>query len=284
MEWGTSSRTAAAAPSVLRDEQIRGWAIYGPLKTARESFSLAVRILRIAFTSPRSWIGEAISESDRYLRRTIVPLAISQAIWIIGFGVITFAAVAGSLGIADRYPWGTYTGYVREVSTWITLMIFAGVAGSALAADLGARKVREELDALSVLGVDQLRVLVVPRVMAMAFCSVVLGYLGLFVPMGVNWGLAPFNLDITHTLYGEAWWVGIFGIDLIALAVKHLIMGFFLGLVACQKGLATQGGAEGVGRTVAQTVIISFVGIWLINSIYNLSYVTLFPDLVAIRG
>lgn len=267
------------------DERIRAVPGYGALKTTLETFVLGLRVLRLAARPPFSWFGDAVREADRYLRRCLIPLAISQAIWYYGFGVIIFAKVAVTLGIADRFPGGTYTGYVREVSTWITLMIFAGIAGSAVAADLGSRKIREELDALAVLGVDRLRTLIVPRVVAMIFCAVVLGYIGLLIPMGVVQLLAsPDAVGLTPEVFRASWYLDIHAMDLVSMAVKHTVMGFFLALVACQRGLATKGGAEGVGRTVTQTVVVSFFGIWLINSIYNLGYITLFPDLSLLRG
>ena len=66
--------------------------------------------------------------------------------------------------------------------------------------------------------------------------------------------------------------------------IKHTILGFFVGIVACQKGLSARGGAEGVGRVVTQTVVITFFGIWLINSLFNTGYLTIVPDAIGIRG
>ena len=148
-------------------EALENSPVYETLRTSKEMFALVPRTLKLAFTPPFSWFGSAIVEANQMVRRCIVPLAISQAIWIIGFGILNFGEVAYTLGVADRAPGGVIVGFQREVSTWITMMIFAGVAGSALTADLGARKIREELDAMAVLGVDQFRTLVVPRVVAM---------------------------------------------------------------------------------------------------------------------
>jgi phospholipid/cholesterol/gamma-HCH transport system permease protein len=61
-------------------------------------------------------------------------------------------------------------------------------------------------------------------------------------------------------------------------------MGFFIGIVACQRGLATKGGAEGVGLAVTQTVVVSFFGIWAFNSVYNIGFLTLFPNLLVLKG
>jgi phospholipid/cholesterol/gamma-HCH transport system permease protein len=254
------------------------------LQSAAESARLGVKVFGLAVRPPYNWFGEAISESNANFKRCIVPLAISQAIWLTGFGILNFGEVAGLIGAADRHPGGVFVGYVREVASWVTMMILAGVAGSALAADLGSRKIREELDALAVLGVDMTRKLIVPRVMAMIFSSIVLGLIGLLVAILTNYTLAPPFLEFPRATYRESTYLSITPLDLYASIVKHALIGLMLGLVACQKGLATKGGAEGVGRTVNQTVVVSFVGIWAINSLYNIAVLTLFPELSVQRG
>jgi len=58
----------------------------------------------------------------------------------------------------------------------------------------------------------------------------------------------------------------------------------FVGIVACQKGLSARGGPEGVGRVVAETVVVTFFGVWLFNTLFNTGYLTLFPDSLGIKG
>jgi phospholipid/cholesterol/gamma-HCH transport system permease protein len=258
--------------------------VYETLKTARDTFALAPKTIKLALTPPFSWIPEAVVEANQNMRRCLIPLAVSQAIWIIGFGLLNFGEVAYTLGVADRAPGGVIVGYQREVSTWITMMIIAGVAGSALAADLGARKVREELDALSVLGVDQYRTLVVPRVVAMVYTALILGLIGLLIPIATYYLLAPGFLEFPASVYRESTYFNLQPVDLFSTFFKHSIMGFFIAMVACQRGLATKGGAEGVGITVTQTVVVCFFGIWMFNSVYNIGLLTLFPDLLVLKG
>jgi len=258
--------------------------VYGPLKTARDTAALAPKTLRLAATRPYSWVPDAIVEANQNMRRCIVPLAISQAIWIIGFGILNFGEVAYTLGVADRAPGGVMVGFTREVSTWITMMIIAGVAGSALTADLGARKIREELDAMAVLGVDQYRTLIVPRVMAMVYTCLVLGLLGLLIPLATYFTLTPSFLEFPTSVYRESTYLNLQPVDLLSTFFKHSLMGFFIAMVACQRGLATKGGAEGVGLAVTQTVVVTFFGIWMFNSVYNIGFLTLFPDLLVLKG
>jgi phospholipid/cholesterol/gamma-HCH transport system permease protein len=163
-------------------------------------------------------------------------------------------------------------------------MIFAGVAGSAITADLGARKIREELDALAVLGVDRIRSLVVPRVFAMTIAAPVLGMLALTISQAVNYAVAPGHIGFPRSVFRDSVVSNILPLDLYASILKYAIIGFFVGVVSCHKGLASKGGAEGVGRAVNQTVVIAFFGIWLINSLFNLAYLTMFPETAILRG
>lgn len=266
------------------DARLEGSPVYGILKTCKDTFMLGPRTLRLAVTPPYNWIPDAVVEANQSVRRTIIPLAISQAIWIIGFGVLNFGEVAYTLGVSDRAPGGVMVGFTREVSTWITMMILAGIAGSALAADIGARKIREELDAMAVLGVDQFRTLIVPRVMAMVYVALVLGLLGLLIPIATYYALVPAFLEFPSSVYRESMYLNLQPIDLYSTFFKHAIMGFFIGIVACERGLATKGGAEGVGLTVTQTVVTSFFGIWAFNSVYNIGFLTIFPDLLVLKG
>jgi phospholipid/cholesterol/gamma-HCH transport system permease protein len=273
-----------AASRLTFAERLEGARTYEALRTARDTFVLGPKTIRLALKPPIEWIPDAIVEANTYIRRCFIPLAISQAIWIIGFGVLNFGEVAYTLGVADRAPGGVIVGYQREVSSWITMMILAGIAGSALAADLGARKIREELDALSVLGVDKYRTLIVPRVMAMVYAALVLGLLGLLIPMAAYYALAPGFLEFTPAVYRESTYLSLQPLDLLSTFFKHAVMGFFIAMVASQRGLATKGGAEGVGLAVTQTVVVSFFGIWAFNSVYNIAFLTLFPDLLVLKG
>lgn len=274
----TRERGAGLAARV---EQARG---YGALRSFRDTFMLGPRTIRLAATPPYSWLPDAVVEVNQNLRRTIIPLAISQAIWIIGFGILNFGEVAYTLGVADRAPGGVMVGFTREVSTWITMMILAGIAGSALAADLGARKIREELDAMAVLGVDQYRTLIVPRVMAMVYTALVLGLLGLLIPIAAYYAITPSFLEFTPSVYRASTYLQLQPVDLFSTFFKHAIMGFFIAMVACQRGLSTKGGAEGVGLAVTQTVVVSFFGIWAFNSVYNIGFLTIFPNLLVLKG
>jgi phospholipid/cholesterol/gamma-HCH transport system permease protein len=156
-------------------------------------------------------------------------------------------------------------------------MIFAGVAGSAVCADLGARKVREEFDALAVMGVDHVRSVILPRVVALTLGAAVLGLLALLVTFGTAILLAPPVTGVPRGVFIDGVRLNVLSIDVFASIIKYLLIGFFVGIVACQKGANARGGTRGVGSAVNQTVVLSFLGIWIINSLFNLALLTAFP-------
>lgn len=245
----------------------------------------------LAITSPRAaarstaWYGDAAIEFSKNFRRSVFAVIIATSVYILGFGIITLGTVLANIGAAERITGGIVLIQVREPSTWVTGMIFAGIVGSAMTADLGARRVREELDALDVLGVDRLPVLVVPRIAATTLLMPVLAVIAtlssfavavLFAPLKHNLSVEIALDDIARTLYS---------LDmLVTLILKNLVLGFFVGVVSCYKGLTCRLGSEGVGRAVNQAVVITFFGVWLWNSAFNLAYLSLFPDASVFRG
>jgi phospholipid/cholesterol/gamma-HCH transport system permease protein len=223
-------------------------------------------------------------EASTAFRRCLLPLMISTGVWTVTFGTILFGLFTQNLGVSDRFPGGTNIGYLREVNTWITLMVFAGVAGSAATADLGARKIREELDALDVLGVNKLRALVLPRVVGLTCAAVILPIIAQLTTTVLNIIIVPGRFHYTYATFFADLRLNVFGTDVYASILKHTLMGGFVALVACQKGLSCERGAEGVGRAVNQTLVLSFVGIWTINSLFNLVLLSLDPSLSIARG
>lgn len=137
---------------------------------------------------------------------------------------------------------------------------------------------------MAVLGVDKYRTLVLPRVMAMVYAALVLGLLGLLIPIATYYLLTPDFLGFTPAVYRQSTYLQLQPVDLFSTFFKHALMGFFIAMVACERGLATKGGAEGVGLAVTQTVVVSFFGIWAFNSVYNIGFLTLFPNLLVLKG
>jgi phospholipid/cholesterol/gamma-HCH transport system permease protein len=259
---------------------------YPRIKAAGGMGDLLVKVVRQALTPPFSWRDDCIAATASAIRRSIVPLAFSASAFTFGLAVIFFAGIVNRLGTLDRTGGAFQVGFSREVAVWVGGMIIAGVVGSAMTADLGARKIRDELDALAVLGVDQIRSLVVPRVVALAIAAPILGLLTLLICQASAYFamLAVFPTGLTGSAYLESYWAFVYPADLFNFMAKYVVFGVFIGIVACYKGLNAAGGTEGVGRAVNECVLITFFGVWLIHTLMNLAFLSVFPDVLVLRG
>lgn len=279
----SQSRIKEQQPLSLTEQYV-GSRIYESIQSASEMGTVAVSGVKGAFTTPGQWFPEAIALYSTYAKRMLIPMIVSVAGYIIGYAVFFFGGVTAAVGVGERFGGALYIGTIRELGVWITTMVFAGVAGSAVAADLGARKIREELDALSVLGVDLVKSLVVPRIVAMTVLAPTMGFIAIFVGNLCTQLVGPSLIDYPFQIGLYSILSNIYASDLIAFTIKLTLVGFFVAVISCQKGLSCKGGAEGVGRAVHQTVVLSFVGIWAINSLFNLAYLTLFPETAILKG
>ena len=148
---------------------------------------------------------------------------------------------------------------IREFAPFVTAIVLAGVAGTAITADLGARKIREELDALQVLGVDPVKNLVVPRFLALMLVT------GLFDIYALLFGI--FGGVVTTIVYDQPlgpFFATFFDnasvVDLWGSVLKCTLFGAIIAVVCCYKGMTASGGAQGVGRAVNQAVVIAVAG------------------------
>ena len=258
--------------------------LYESVEAASQMGRLLIAVVRALFARPVRWPREAVVLYSTYARRVLLPMIVSVAGYEIGYAVFFFGGVTSALGVGERFSGALWIGTIRELGVWITTMVFAGVVGSAVAADLGARRIREELDALAVLGVRAEVALALPRMVAMVVLAPTIGFVAIFVGNGCIQIVGPHLLDYPTSIGFYSIVSNIYTSDIIAFALKMTIVGVFVATVSCQKGLNCKPGAEGVGRAVHQTVVISFFGIWLINSLFNLAYLTLFPGTAVLKG
>src|SRR4051794_19781987 len=185
-------------------------------------------------------------------------------------------------GAIDRLGGFFVLATIREFAPFVTAIILAGVAGTAITADLGARKIREELDALQVLGVDPVKNLVVPRFLALMLVT------GLFDIYALLFGIFG---GIVATLVNGAplgpFWATFFTnastTDLWGSLLKTTMFGAIIAIVCCYKGMTASGGAEGVGRAVNQAVVIAFLGVFAFNYVFTQTLLATHPEITTIR-
>jgi phospholipid/cholesterol/gamma-HCH transport system permease protein len=193
---------------------------------------------------------------------------------------IQVGSVAGQVGATSFIGAANGLGIIRQGAPLVTSLMIAGAVGSAICADLGSRTIREEIDAMRVMGVDPMRRLVAPRLAAAMLVSVLL--CGFVVFVGFLTGYM-FNIFAQNGTPGS--YVGTFASfavasDLIVALVKSLIFGLLAAVIACDTGLNTRGGPGGVANSVNSAVVTSAIMLFAVNIIITQIYNTLFPSQV----
>jgi phospholipid/cholesterol/gamma-HCH transport system permease protein len=246
-----------------------------PVGTAGNLFAFGLDVGRQLFRRPFQ-TREFIQQAWFIASVTIIPTALVA----IPFGAVIALQVGG---LIKQFGAQSFTGsasvlaVVQQAGPIATALLIAGAGGSAIAADLGARKIREELDAMMVLGIDPIQRLVVPRVLACMLVAVFLN--GMVSVVGVSGGYV-FNVvlqDGTPGAYLASFtalaqlpdlWIGM---------VKALVFGLIAAVVACYKGMNAKGGPKGVGDAVNESVVITFLLLFVVNFVLSTIYLQLVP-------
>ncbi|MBJ8347946.1 ABC transporter permease [Antrihabitans sp. YC2-6] len=250
-------------------------AVEGAFAQAGNIVSLFLDVVRKTFKRPFHW-REFIEQSWFIASVSILPAALVS----IPFGAVV-ALQAGSL--IKQLGAESFTGAtsvlatVQQAAPVVTALLIAGAAGAAVAADLGSRTIREEIDAMEVLGVDPIQRLVVPRVLGMVLVAILLN--GLVSVVGIAGGYF-FNVLLQGGTPGA--YLASFSAlaqlpDLWVGEIKAAIFGVIAGVIAAYKGLHPKGGPKGVGEAVNQSVVITFLVLFFANLVITLIYLQIVP-------
>lgn len=160
----------------------------------------------------------------------------------------------------------------RELAPLMTAIIIAGRSGAAFSAELGTMRVSEEIDALRTLGLDPYQFLVFPRVIALTLVAPLLTILADVIGIAGGLLVAMFSLDLTFQAYIAESEKALDLFDVFSGILKAGVFGLAIALVACQRGLATRGGAEGVGRSTTSAVVTSLFAIVVLDAIFTVIF------------
>jgi ABC transport permease subunit len=242
------------------------------------AFALALDVVRLTF-SRRFQVREFIEQFWFVASVSILPAALVA----IPFGAV-IALQLGSLTIQIGAQ--SFTGaaavlaIVQQASPLVTALMISGAAGSAICADLGARTIRDEIDAMAVLGISPVQRLIVPRVWASVLVAILLN--GLISVVGIAGGYV-FNVLVQGGTPGA--YLSSFSAlaqlpDLYVGEIKAVIFGFIAAVVASYRGLHPRPGPKGVGDAVNESVVITFLLLFLVN----LAITTIYLQIVPAKG
>jgi phospholipid/cholesterol/gamma-HCH transport system permease protein len=243
---------------------------------------LTGKTLISAVRPPFTYGGELTIQFLFALRLCWLPLLVTSLCINYAVPGIQGGSFVELLGSIDRLGSFYSLASIREFAPIVCSIIVSGVAGTAITADLGARKIREELDALQVLGVDPVKNLVVPRFLALMLVT------GLFDIFAIATGIAGGVIaTLTHhapigpffaTFISSGTTTDVWGSVL-----KCTMFGAITAIVCCYKGMTASGGAEGVGKAVNQAVVIALLTVGAFNYIFTQTLLATHPDMLTLR-
>jgi phospholipid/cholesterol/gamma-HCH transport system permease protein len=252
------------------------------LEQVGDMMILTGKTILSAIRPPYPYGGEFVNQFLFALKLCWFPLLISTIAISYGAPGLQAGNFLTLFGAIDRLGGFFVLTSIREFGPNVTAIILAGGAGTAITADLGARKIREELDALQVLGVDPVKNLVVPRFLSLmivtglfnifAICFGIIG--GVLATLTFHAPLGPFfSTLLTNASTTDLW----------GSVVKTTCFGAIIAIVCCYKGMTASGGAEGVGRAVNQAVVIAFLGIFAFNYVFTQTLLATHPEISVIK-
>jgi phospholipid/cholesterol/gamma-HCH transport system permease protein len=196
-----------------------------------------------------------------------LPIASLMAIFIGGVLALQTGSRLAQFGLEGNIGGIVGLSMVKELGPVMTALLVAGRVGSAIAAEVGAMNVYEEIDALKTLDIDPVRYLVMPRLLASvvavpALCMYVnvIGLLGGAIVSSVN----P-KIDVSMRLFRLNFQEIVKFTDIMDSILKSVVFGVAVAITCCYVGLRTTGGPEEIGRAVTRAVVLSFMFIFVLN-------------------
>ena len=164
---------------------------------------------------------------------------------------------------------------LRELGVLIVAIMVAGRSGSAYTAELGSMKMREEIDALSTMGLDPVEVLILPRILALVFALPILSFIGSMAALYGGGLVAQFYGDMGPAIYiarlHDAVSVTSFKVGII----KAPFMALAIGIVACSEGLRVKGSAESLGKQTTTSVVKSIFLVIVLDGLFAVFFASI---------
>jgi phospholipid/cholesterol/gamma-HCH transport system permease protein len=234
-----------------------------PLREVGAFFAMSLDTLVALFTTPFAW-REFIHQCWFVARVSIVP----GLLLTVPFSVIvTFILdiLLSEIGAADLSGAGAALATLTQTGPITSVLVVGGAGATAMCADLGARTIREELDAMRVMGIDPIQRLVVPRVCALTLNAFLLNSIVCIAGLVGSYFFAINLQHVTPGAFADSLTTLMGLSETVLCFLKAIMFGLAAGLIACYKGITVGGGPQGVGNAVNETVVYTFVALFVIN-------------------
>lgn len=248
------------------------------IQNAGGTAALGMKVGAQIFTPGLSWRTEFVRQYVFAFQATLLPAMIVS--FVVGFSTIGIqgGSLASAFGAVDRISGAAPIAFLRALGPILTAAIVAGTLGATITAEIGARKIRQELLALEVLGVNPIRNLIMPRVVGLALWMPVLALLTFWAGVAGTFVATVFLYGNTPQAFFDQLLLLTHFLDLWGSVVRLTLFGVLIGLVAAHKGMQVGGGAEGVGKAVNESVVTSLVVVGVVTLVYTTLFEAFFPE------
>lgn len=194
-----------------------------------------------------------------------LPIVVVTALFTGAIMVLQAAPIVKRFSAEGLLGWGAGFGTLREIAPLLTALMISGRVGANNTAELGTMVVTEQFDALRVLAIDPIGFLIAPRFIAIV-CTLFMmtlfaDMLALFGAVFTGQALLGVSPDTFYNGFITLLGIG----DVLNGLFKSIVFGLVVSLSSCHFGVATTGGAPGVGRSVNATVVASAAGVFMLD-------------------
>ncbi|MEB3020192.1 MlaE family ABC transporter permease [[Mycobacterium] crassicus] len=226
-------------------------------------FRMCALTARALFQPPFQW-RETLQQGWFITSVAIIP-TIAVAIPLTVLLVFTLNILLAQFGAADVSGAGAGIAAVTQLGPLVTVLVVAGAGSTAICADLGARTIREEIDAMEVLGIDPIHRLVVPRVIAATVVALLLNALVIVIGLAGGFLFGVYLQNVSGGAYLSTLTLLTGLPEVVISTVKASVFGLIAGLVGCYRGLTVRGGSKGLGTAVNETVVLCVLALFAVN-------------------
>ncbi len=261
----------AEVPLALQPVRSVGRSVIEMLQTAGRVALFAARGVRAVFSPP--WFFGQLGRQLMSVGYFSLPVVGLTAVFTGAALALNIYTGGGRFNAEQIMPQIVALGITRELGPVLAALMLAGRVSAAMAAEIGAMRATEQIDALHTLSTDPMRYLIAPRLLATVIVMPLLVVVADIIGIAGGWVVAVKTLDFNGAVYVKNTWDFLQGWDVESGLIKAAVFGFILALMGCYHGYNSSGGARGVGRATTHAVvsaaILIFAADYLLTSAFT---------------
>ena len=248
-----------------------GQGVLGAVRMAGRVALFAGRGVAAVFSPP--WFGGQLWRQIVGVGYFSLPVVGLTAVFTGAALALNIYTGGGRFNAEQIMPQIVALGITRELGPVLAALMLAGRVSAAMAAEIGAMRATEQIDALKTLSTDPFRYLVAPRLLATVIVMPLLTLAADIIGVAGGWVVATRTLDFNGAVYVKNTWDFLQGWDVVSGLIKAAVFGFIVALMGCYHGYNSSGGARGVGRATTHAVvsaaILIFAADYLLTSAFT---------------